>query len=203
MEPDELEFIGEKEMIGIIPNFNFDLIHLISGTIGPFRAGLPMHIPIWLAMHLKRQQKCRIVPPNWMEKDLLEDLKEEEKRTANFVKMPDSNFMIVSKLIFAYAAEEVADIEEIKTIIKDIFDTRQAKLRTAMDGFFVEEKTTQFDGSTQVSFTNLTTFEIHSARPFLPYALDLVARLERVCQQQQSNLNETHNSSSHFSSSYY
>lgn len=44
MEPCELEFIGENETIGIIPNFTLDNpIHLISGSIGPFRAGLPVH----------------------------------------------------------------------------------------------------------------------------------------------------------------
>lgn len=43
MEPCELEFIGENEMIGIIPNFTLDTIHLISGSIGPFRAGMPVH----------------------------------------------------------------------------------------------------------------------------------------------------------------
>lgn len=34
MDPEELEFIGEKLTIGIIPNFNFDAIHLIVGSIG-------------------------------------------------------------------------------------------------------------------------------------------------------------------------
>jgi GINS complex subunit 2 len=34
MDPEALEFFGEKEEIGVIPNFNFDPIHLISGTIG-------------------------------------------------------------------------------------------------------------------------------------------------------------------------
>lgn len=34
MDPDEVEFIGEKLTIGIIPNFNFEPIHLISNTIG-------------------------------------------------------------------------------------------------------------------------------------------------------------------------
>lgn len=34
MDPDELEFIGEKVSIGVIPNFNFEPIHLISGTVG-------------------------------------------------------------------------------------------------------------------------------------------------------------------------
>lgn len=44
MEPAELEFIGENETIGIIPNFTLEnALHLISGSIGPFRAGLPVH----------------------------------------------------------------------------------------------------------------------------------------------------------------
>lgn len=44
MEPCELEFIGENATIGIIPNFTLDSpIHLISGSVGPFRAGLPVH----------------------------------------------------------------------------------------------------------------------------------------------------------------
>lgn len=81
MDPEEIEFIGENEEIGIIPNFNFDPLHLISGTVGPFRAGIPQHVPLWIAMHLRKQQKCRVVTPEWMEVEFLEDLKEEEKRT--------------------------------------------------------------------------------------------------------------------------
>ena len=33
---DEAEFLGEKVTIGVIPNFNFDPIHLISNTIGEY-----------------------------------------------------------------------------------------------------------------------------------------------------------------------
>lgn len=44
MDPAELEFIGEDTKVGIIPNFTLtNSIHLISGTIEPFRAGLPAH----------------------------------------------------------------------------------------------------------------------------------------------------------------
>lgn len=81
MDPSEIEFIGENSVIGIIPNFSFEPIHLISGSIGPFRAGLPVHVPLWLAVHLRKQQKCRIVPPEWMEIEQLEDIKEAEKRS--------------------------------------------------------------------------------------------------------------------------
>ncbi|XP_070502357.1 probable DNA replication complex GINS protein PSF2 [Chironomus tepperi] len=199
MDPEELEFIGERVSIGIIPNFNFDAIHLIAGTVGPFKAGLPLHIPLWLAIHLRKQQKCRIVPPSWMDRDILEDKKEEEKRVPNFTSMPCDQYMIVSKLLFSCASEDIPSIEEIKTFIKDIYDIRQAKLRTAIDSLFIGKK--QLDGTTQVSFTNLTMFEIHTVRSFLPYASDLIARLERVCQQHTSNTNDTVHSNSFFSSS--
>lgn len=79
MEPCEIEFLGEKRLVSIVPNFNFDPIHLISGSVGPFRAGLPVRVPIWLAVNLKQRQKCRIVCPDWMEPENLEILKENEK----------------------------------------------------------------------------------------------------------------------------
>jgi GINS complex subunit 2 len=123
----------------------------------------------------------------------------------NFTKMPCESFMVVSKLLFCHASDDIPNIDEIKTLIKDIFDIRQAKLRTGMDSLLAGN--TQPEGSTvinKVSFNNLTLLEINTARPFLPYASDLVARLERVYQQHSSNLNESsHNNSSHFSSSTY
>lgn len=48
MDPIEVEFIGEDTTVGVIPNFSFEAIHLISGTIGPFRAGLCTWYPHWL-----------------------------------------------------------------------------------------------------------------------------------------------------------
>lgn len=112
--------------------------------------------------------------------------------------MPCESFMVVSKLLFAHAPEDVHHIDEIKTLIKDIFDIRQAKLRTAMDSIL---KRNQPDGGHKVSFNNLTLFEINTARPFLPFASDLVARLERVYQQHTSNMNDTSHSGSHAASS--
>jgi GINS complex subunit 2 len=153
-------------------------------------------------MHLKKKQQCRIVPPNWMDKDLLEDKKEEEKRVAHFTQLPSEEFMTISKVVFGFASEEVAAIEEIKTIIKDIFDIRQAKLRGAIDAFFAGRDQLE-DPTHEVSFNNLTTFEINSVKPFFPYAADFVARYGRVSQMHASSTNDTttHNSSSYLQSS--
>lgn len=82
IDPSEIEFIAEKSNVEIVPNFNHPgTIHLISGNIGPFRAGLPLNVPLWLAVNLKQRNKCRIIPPSWMDIDKLEEKKEEEKNS--------------------------------------------------------------------------------------------------------------------------
>lgn len=115
--------------------------------------------------------------------------------------MPCDNYMVVSKLLFSHASEDMPNIEEIKTLIKDIFDIRQAKLRTAIDSILTGN--TQLETGSKVSFNNLSLLEINTTRPFLPYANDLVARLERVFQQHSSTLNNTSHSSHNFSASNY
>lgn len=81
MDPSEVEFLGEKHLVSIVPNFSFGVIHLISGSIGPFRAGLPVRVPIWIALSLKQQQKCRIVAQDWMDMEKLTDILEDEKQS--------------------------------------------------------------------------------------------------------------------------
>ena len=79
MDPREVEFLSEKQMVSIVPNFTAPEMFLISGTIGPFRPGLPVQVPIWVATTLKQQQKCRIIGQDWMDVDSLNVAKEEEK----------------------------------------------------------------------------------------------------------------------------
>jgi len=38
-----------------------------QGDIGPFSAGLPLEVPLWMAINLKQRQKARIRPPEWMD----------------------------------------------------------------------------------------------------------------------------------------
>lgn len=39
----------------------------LQGDIGPFTAGLPIEVPLWMAINLKQRQKARIRPPEWMD----------------------------------------------------------------------------------------------------------------------------------------
>lgn len=81
MDPEDIEFLGENTLVTVIPTFNSDVISLISGDVGPFRASLPVLVPMWLAVNLKKQQKCKIQPPDWMDVETLEALKNIEKES--------------------------------------------------------------------------------------------------------------------------
>lgn len=82
MDPYEVEFLGEKQFVSIIPLFNSNVIHLISGDVGPFRAALPIRVPLWMAVELKQQKRCKLQPPDWMDVELLENIRENEKQSA-------------------------------------------------------------------------------------------------------------------------
>ncbi|CAG2054563.1 unnamed protein product [Timema podura] len=118
MDPAEVEFLAEKEMVSIIPNFNFDRIFLISGEIGPFRAGLPVKVPIWMAINLRQRQKCRIIPPDWMDVDKLLEVKEIESQSRFFTKMPSEHYMVEARLLLGAAAEDITRTDEIRTVLK-------------------------------------------------------------------------------------
>lgn len=82
MDPAEIEFIAEEEKISVIPKFNdIRTIHLISGDVGPFRAGIPVAVPLWVAISLRQKEKCTIVAPEWMDVEILEAKLEEEKNS--------------------------------------------------------------------------------------------------------------------------
>jgi GINS complex subunit 2 len=78
MDTSEVEFLAERSLISIIPNFDLSTLHLICGDFGPFRAGMPMQVPIWVAVNLRQRSKCRILPPDWLNVEALENLKKQE-----------------------------------------------------------------------------------------------------------------------------
>ncbi|CAH0555975.1 unnamed protein product [Brassicogethes aeneus] len=171
MDPDEVEFLGEKQYISIIPTFSSNVIHLISGDVGPFRPSIPIRVPFWMAMQLKQQRICKIEPPEWMEVDKLEAIKEDEKNSRTFTKMPSDHYMVEAKILLASATDDIPRADEIRTIIKDIWDVRMSKLRSSVDVLVK-------NNGSYAAVDNLTLMEINSIRPLLPHALDTLYRLK-------------------------
>ncbi|XP_022083886.1 DNA replication complex GINS protein PSF2-like [Acanthaster planci] len=165
MDPSEVEFLAEKQIVTIVPNFSHDEVFLIGGNIGPFNAGLPVQVPMWMAINLKQRQKCRIQPPDWMDVDKLQAKKQEEKDSPIFQPMLNENYMEVTKLLLSHATDDIPHADEVHTLIKDIWDLRMSKLRQSIDKFVKDQET-------YARLDNLSLMEINTVRPFLTQALD-------------------------------
>ncbi len=74
------EFIAEDELIEINPMVRTALITLMRGSYGPFEPSITAVVPLWLALALKKVQRCKIIPPNWLKPRLVEELVAEERR---------------------------------------------------------------------------------------------------------------------------
>ncbi|XP_050834784.1 DNA replication complex GINS protein PSF2 isoform X2 [Serinus canaria] len=140
MEPAEVEFLAEKELVTIVPNFSLDRIHLIGGDLGPFNPGLPVEVPVWLAINLKQRQKCRLIPPEWMDVGKLEEIRDQERKEDTFTPMPSPYYMELTKLLLNYASDNIPRADEIRTLVKDTWDTRMAKLRLSADSFVRQQE---------------------------------------------------------------
>nr|XP_023666412.1 DNA replication complex GINS protein PSF2 [Paramormyrops kingsleyae] len=177
MDPSEVEFLAEKEMVTIISNFSLDKMYLIGGDLGPFNPGLPVNVPLWLALNLKQRQKCRIVPPEWMDVEKLEEIREQERKEETFTPIPNPHYMELTKLLLNHASDNIPKADEIRTLVKDIWDTRVAKLRLSADSFI-----SQLEAHAKLD--NLTLMEINTTRTFLLDSLNSMYKLRASLQPQ-------------------
>ncbi|KAG2470156.1 DNA replication complex GINS protein PSF2 [Erpetoichthys calabaricus] len=165
MDPSEVEFLAEKEMVTIIPNFSLDKVYLIGGELGPFNPGLPVDVPLWLAINLKQRQKCRIVPPEWMDVEKLEVIREQERKEDTFTPIPSPYYMELTKLLLNHASDNIPKADEIRTLVKDTWDTRIAKLRLSADSFVSQQEV-------HAKLDNLTLMEINTIGTFFTDSLN-------------------------------
>uniref|UniRef100_A0A1A9ZKY8 GINS complex subunit 2 n=1 Tax=Glossina pallidipes TaxID=7398 RepID=A0A1A9ZKY8_GLOPL len=100
---------------------------------------MAVYVFLWFAIHLKVNQKYRIVSPEWMDIQLLKELKEVEKKFKHLTKMPSEHYMIEMQLIMSTAPDDEPRCGLLRTVVKNIFDVRESKLRTSIYAFIKGE----------------------------------------------------------------
>lgn len=118
MNPAQVEFLAENQFVEVIPNFSHDKLYLICGEVGPFRPGIPVQVPLWVAINLKQRQKCRLTAPDWMNVEVLTTAKEEESQSRSFTRMPCEHYMVTTQLILSAAPHDIANADEVRTLVK-------------------------------------------------------------------------------------
>ncbi|XP_049520924.1 DNA replication complex GINS protein PSF2 isoform X2 [Dermacentor silvarum] len=173
MECADAEFLAEKTLVSIIPTFSAEKLYLITGDVGPFAAGTPLSVPLWMALNLKQRQQCRILPPAWLCKEFLEDKKQDEMDSTVFTEMPCEHYLEVTQMLFDVAAADIPDASEVRTLVKDIWDIRQAKLRSSVDAFVKSDEV-------HARVDHLTLMEIVTVRRLFCGALNHLNKLRQV-----------------------
>ncbi|GMK55652.1 hypothetical protein CspeluHIS016_0207080 [Cutaneotrichosporon spelunceum] len=172
LTPEELTFLAEEELVDIVPLFSMSRVRLLSGVYGPFRPPARARVPLWLALSLKRKRKCRIVPPAWLAVEPLTALiKEEREQSEGFEVLP-RRFFQVAKVLLDVAGDDLTEPGQIRSLLKDLREMRQAKTRIGL----------QSEGVMRGSYlqvNNLTPLELCELKPFLVKAMGMMQGLER------------------------
>jgi GINS complex subunit 2 len=56
----EMEFEAEETLITVTSSIDQPILKFISGDFGPLIAGMPIQLPLWLAIPLRRKGRCKI-----------------------------------------------------------------------------------------------------------------------------------------------
>ena len=129
----ENEFFAEETLVVISPNFDHDKFYLTSGCYGPFESGDTCVVPLWLAINLRKRNKCTIVTPEWMAITSLERNVEQEKNEVNFEPLP-FHYIEISQLLLVHARDDIVSPDTVAALLQDIQSIRIDRAKAGMLG---------------------------------------------------------------------
>eukprot|EP01083_Nonionella_stella_P088071 245255_1 len=168
---DEAEFMAEDEQITIYPNFTRDVLMFVSHDCGPFRPNIPVEVPLWLAVKLKKLKKCTIQIPDWLDKESLQDHLNRERNNPKAFEWIHYHYIEISKLLFQHALSDIADCDAVRSLLRSIQECREEKIRVGLK---------QIQASTtSISLNNIAYMELNTIRTFVCHAMDKFSLLGR------------------------
>lgn len=76
--------------------------NVFKGDVGPFEPGVPTRVPLWLAVHFRQRQRCRVECPDWVSVEKLDELMTNEKASEVFTQMPSPHYMELSNVLIKW-----------------------------------------------------------------------------------------------------
>ena len=131
---------------------------------GPFRPQMRTSVPLWLAMLLKKQGKCSVVPPRWLDAATLRSVIEAERLEDVFQGLPHHYIEIATDLC-KHAREDLEDWNALYDLVDTIRSVRHNKFQAGLRA--LDENALK-----GVKLTNLSAMEVSVIRPFMSNALD-------------------------------
>ena len=172
--PADLDYLAMNEIVSILPGFSLGKITLISGDFGPFIPSIATKVPLWFAIYLKERKLCQIQMPSWLCCEWLETKRNDERNDPDGTLHPiNLHYMEISSILLNHASDDIPQADEIRTLIKDIWDIRMSKLRRSIS-MMVKE----LHSHAQVK--NISHMELFCIRSHLCSSLLLIDRLQKA-----------------------
>jgi GINS complex subunit 2 len=168
------EFFAEETIVTITSAIDHPIFYFISGNFGPLVAGLPCELPLWLAINLRRKQKCTIEIPQWMSVESLENFVEKERSEENFEQLP-FHYLEIAHLLLNFAKEEIHMYDRVCALVQDLENIRKDRCRLGM----LQNASTVRQGERIFvsKWQNICSMEIHSFETFLTESMDMFFKL--------------------------
>ncbi|KAL7671167.1 hypothetical protein ACOME3_006074 [Neoechinorhynchus agilis] len=125
----DIEFLAESQIVTVLPSISMESIELLSvGTIGPFEAGIPIKVPLFAAIVMKRLNRCIILTPDWMMAFNIKSFLEAEQTVhLSLTETPNQFFGPVSKILLQRAPFDMNHANIVNYQIEEILDVRNDK----------------------------------------------------------------------------
>lgn len=159
------EFLAEDELIEINPSVRTSLITLVRGSYGPFEPSITTIVPLWLALALKKVQRCSLLPPPWLTASSVEQVVASERTNTEELQPLNFYFWEISTLLLAHASDDLDSPTDLRRALEDLSNTRSAKLRRWMHA-------SVRDRVNAIKLNNLCMHEIELNRGVLTKVLD-------------------------------
>lgn len=218
-------FCAENTMVTIVPSFNYSgSFPLLSCTkeasVGPFTAGMPVNVPLWIAKALYSRNFCQIELPEWLSVPVLTSiLKEERESTLLSTKLPFHYYEIARALDCFLLDNKNPTGRATKVVLQDLVAVRSDKLRMHFhelsrselvhtpagyddvdeDGNYLVDGEMDKDGRGPaelpiISVTGICSYELNKVGPFLQRAFSDYGFLTRRPSMEKSNKNSSSSS---------
>ncbi|KAG0359540.1 DNA replication complex GINS protein psf2 [Gamsiella multidivaricata] len=168
LSPLEIEFLAENELIEISASIDTKQdLELLGSTIASLKPLQVNKVPLWMAITLKKKQKCSIVVPNWMTVESLQRSLKEEQEQDRFSALP-YHYMETAQLLLENACDDIPAADTVRTLLKDLREARQSKARQGVAALDM----------TYIQMDNIGLMEINEIRPFFTKAFYEIQKLK-------------------------
>jgi GINS complex subunit 2 len=165
----QASFCADNTLITIVPSFHYSSnVPLLScptkGTVGPFVAGMPVQVPLWMARLFHQRQLAQIHLPEWLSSTTkLVEILQEEKASSSLTNVLDFYYYETARAL------AVVTPKSTQIVLADLVQVRLDKLRQTFHEVSKGELQND-DELSKLDITGICSVELQTIGPFLQRA---------------------------------